>query len=73
MLTYMIVFSGIQQYAKDVGRMFVSGHGSNVGSVGWSVGGGHGQLVPMLGMGVDQVLNSNLTVFLKLIKLVRQL
>lgn len=35
----------------------MSGHASNVGIVGWSVGGGHGQLVPMLGMGVDQVSN----------------
>ena len=48
---------GAQQYARDVGRMFVSGHAPNVGIVGWSVGGGHGQLVPMLGMGVDQVCN----------------
>lgn len=51
---------GAQQYARDVGRMFVSGHAPNVGIVGWSVGGGHGQLVPMLGMGADQVCNLSL-------------
>jgi len=34
----------------------VSGHAANVGIVGWSLGGGHGQLVPLHGMGVDQVI-----------------
>ena len=38
-----------------MGRMVVSGHAPNVGIVGWSLGGGHGQLVPMHGSGVDQV------------------
>ncbi len=34
----------------------MSGHAANVGIVGWSLGGGHGHLVPLHGMGVDQVI-----------------
>lgn len=51
----MKLIPGVQEQARDVGRMVVSGHAPNVGIVGWSLGGGHGQLVPMHGSGVDQV------------------
>ena len=47
---------GVHQLANQVGRVVVSGHAGNVGIVGWSLGGGHGQLVGTYGMGVDQVL-----------------
>ena len=47
---------GVHQLANEVGRVVVSGHAGNVGIVGWSLGGGHGQLVGTYGMGVDQVL-----------------
>ena len=41
--------------AKEVGRVVVSGHAATVGIVGWTLGGGHGQLAPLFGLGVDQV------------------
>ena len=41
--------------AKEVGRVVVSGHAASVGIVGWTLGGGHGQLAPLFGLGVDQV------------------
>ena len=47
---------GVHELAKDAGRVVVSGHAGNVGVVGWSLGGGHGQLVGVHGLGVDQVL-----------------
>lgn len=47
---------GVHQIAAEVERVVVSGHAGNVGIVGWSLGGGHGQLVGTYGMGVDQVL-----------------
>ena len=47
---------GVHQTARDVGRVVVSGHAGNVGIVGWSLGGGHGQLVGSHGLGVDQIL-----------------
>ena len=50
---------GVHQYARDAGRVVVSGHAGNVGVVGWSLGGGHGQLVGVHGLGVDQVLEVN--------------
>ena len=40
--------------AKEVGRVVVSGHAATVGIVGWTLGGGHGQLAPLYGLGVDQ-------------------
>ena len=43
--------------------MVVSGHAPNVGIVGWSLGGGHGQLVPMHGAGVDQVWAKSIIIF----------
>ena len=46
----------MHQLAGEHGRVVVSGHAGNVGVVGWSLGGGHGQLVGSFGMGVDQVL-----------------
>ena len=51
---------GVHQHARDMGRVVVSGHGATVGVVGWSLGGGHGQLVGTFGMGVDQVLEVEL-------------
>ena len=48
--------TGVHQHARDAGRVVVSGHAGNVGVVGWSLGGGHGQLVGVHGLGVDQVL-----------------
>ena len=50
---------GVHQHARDAGRVVVSGHAGNVGVVGWSLGGGHGQLVGVHGLGVDQVLEVN--------------
>ena len=48
-------FAGVHELAAEQGRVVVSGHAANVGIVGFSLGGGHGQLVPLHGMGVDQV------------------
>ena len=42
--------------AEERERVVVSGHAANVGIVGWTMGGGHSQLGPLHGMGVDQVL-----------------
>ncbi len=53
-------FKGAQEMASDLGRVFVAGHAAEVGIVGWSMGGGMGQLVPMLGLGVDQMLEVEL-------------
>jgi hypothetical protein len=53
--THLNLRIGVQEAARDSGRVVVSGHAPHVGIIGWSLGGGHGQLVPMLGMGVDQV------------------
>jgi len=51
---------GVHELAEEHGRVVVSGHAGNVGVVGWSLGGGHGQLVGVFGMGVDQVLQVEL-------------
>ena len=51
--------SGAHEHARDAGRVVVSGHAGNVGVVGWSLGGGHGQLAGVHGLGVDQVLEVN--------------
>merc|ERR1712142_472149 len=53
---------GVHQHARDNGRVVVSGHAGNVGIVGWSLGGGHGQLVGTYGMGVDQVLEVEMVI-----------
>ena len=53
---------GVHQTARDVGRVVVSGHAGNVGIVGWSLGGGHGQLVGSHGLGVDQVLEVEMVI-----------
>ena len=51
---------GVHQMAAERDRVVVSGHASEVGIVGWSLGGGHGQLVGTFGMGVDQLLEVEL-------------
>ena len=48
--------TGVHELAYQVDRVVVSGHAGNVGVVGWSLGGGHGQLAGTYGLGVDQVL-----------------
>ena len=53
---------GVHELAAGVDRVVVSGHAGNVGIVGWSLGGGHGQLVGTYGMGVDQVLQVEMLV-----------
>ena len=53
---------GVHELAKDVDRVVVSGHAGNVGVVGWSLGGGHGQLAGVHGLGVDQVLEVEMVV-----------
>jgi len=53
---------GVHQLARDHDRVVVSGHAGNVGIVGWSLGGGHGQLVGTYGMGVDQVLEVEMVI-----------
>ena len=55
-------FKGAHEYARDVGRTVVSGHAGNVGVIGWSLGGGHGQLVGVHGLGVDQVLEVEMVI-----------
>ncbi len=55
-LVVLFSFEGVHELAAEQGRVVVSGHAANVGIVGWSLGGGHGQLVPLHGMGVDQVI-----------------
>ena len=49
-------FKGVHEIASENGRIVVTGHAAEVGIVGWSMGGGHSPLGPMLGMGVDQIL-----------------
>jgi FAD/FMN-containing dehydrogenase len=51
---------GVHQMAAERERVVVSGHAGEVGIVGWSLGGGHGQLVGTFGLGVDQVLEVEL-------------
>ena len=51
---------GVQELAAENGRVVVSGHAAEVGVVGWSMGGGHGQLAPSHGLGVDQILEVEL-------------
>ena len=53
---------GVHQTARDVGRVVVSGHAGNVGIVGWSLGGGHGQLAGSHGLGVDQILEVEMVI-----------
>ena len=53
---------GVHELARDNERVVVSGHAGNVGIVGWSLGGGHGQLVGVYGMGVDQVLEVEMVI-----------
>ena len=47
---------GVHEMAEARDRVVISGHAGNVGIVGWSLGGGHSQLGPLHGLGVDQVL-----------------
>lgn len=51
-----MVFSEAQKSAADNKRVIASGWSHVVGVVGWSIGGGHGPLVPALGLGVDNIL-----------------
>ena len=53
---------GVHETARDAGRVVVSGHAGNVGIVGWSLGGGHGQLAGSHGLGVDQVLEVEMVI-----------
>ena len=53
---------GVHETARDVGRVVVSGHAGNVGIVGWSLGGGHGQLAGSHGLGVDQILEVEMVI-----------
>ena len=55
-------YPGVHQAAREVDRVVVSGHAGNVGIVGWSLGGGHGQLVGSHGLGVDQVLEVEMVI-----------
>ena len=52
--------SGVHEMAEARKRVVISGHAANVGIVGWSLGGGHSQLGPLHGLGVDQVLEVEL-------------
>ena len=54
--------TGVHELAYNHKRVVVSGHAGNVGIVGWSLGGGHGQLVGAFGMGVDQVLEVEMVI-----------
>ena len=53
---HFIVTLGVHEMAEELDRVVVSGHAANVGIVGWSLGGGHSQLAPLYGLGVDQLL-----------------
>ena len=46
--------------AEDHERVVISGHAGNVGIVGFTLGGGHSQLSPLHGLGVDQLLEVEL-------------
>jgi len=46
----------MHEMAAENNRVVISGHAANVGIVGWSLGGGHSQLSPLHGLGVDQLL-----------------
>ena len=48
--------------AEENDRVVISGHAANVGIVGWTMGGGHSQLSPLHGLGVDQVLEVEMVV-----------
>ena len=57
----MYIFTiGVHEMAVARKRVVVSGHAANVGIIGWSLGGGHGQLVPLHGLGADQILEVEL-------------
>ena len=47
-------------YAASIGRVVACGWANTVGIAGWSMGGGHGPLVPSLGLGVDNLRGAEL-------------
>ena len=53
---------GVHEMARDRERVVVSGHAGNVGIVGWSLGGGHGQLVGTYGEQWLLKVNDNLPI-----------
>lgn len=55
-----IVFDEAHKIAADADRIVSSGWASTVGVVGWSLGGGHGPIVPSKGMGADNLLEVEL-------------
>lgn len=53
-------FKGATEIALEHDRVLVTASASSVGIVGWSMGGGHGPLAPLYGLGVDQMLQVEL-------------
>ena len=51
-----LVWSIAHKSASEHDRFVVSGWGSTVGVIGWSIGGGRGPLTPGYGFGVDNML-----------------
>eukprot|EP01061_Rhynchopus_euleeides_P002005 TRINITY_DN11534_c0_g1_i2.p1 TRINITY_DN11534_c0_g1~~TRINITY_DN11534_c0_g1_i2.p1 ORF type:complete len:575 (+),score=169.40 TRINITY_DN11534_c0_g1_i2:224-1726(+) len=52
-----MIFSEAHEFAASHGKVIASGSCATVGLVGWTLGGGHGPLVPSLGMGADNLLS----------------
>jgi ribonuclease T2 len=55
-----LVWQEVQKVASENQRMVVTGWSATVGVIGWSIGGGHGPLVPSRGLGVDNILEIEL-------------
>ena len=50
-------FSQVAEAASKYGLYVASGWATTVGIAGWSIGGGHGPLVPSSGLGVDNLVS----------------
>lgn len=53
-------FEDVHAASESQDRVVVSGHAGSVGVVGWFLGGGHGQLAPWKGIGVDNIVEVEL-------------
>eukprot|EP00899_Mesostigma_viride_P009663 jgi/Mesvir1/18699/Mv17185-RA.1 len=55
-----MVFGEAHKAVAEKGKLITSGWAATVGVVGWSLGGGHGPMVPSHGLGVDNILEIEL-------------
>ncbi|GHJ89049.1 hypothetical protein NliqN6_5451 [Naganishia liquefaciens] len=54
------IFSEMHAFSAEYERLIASGWCSTVGMIGWHLGGGHGPLGPMFGLGVDNLLEAEI-------------